>query len=102
MNYQEIFEQKQEFLIKHDKAVVRFHYQENQDKGEFVDQDGNVQAQLYEADKSKEWFVVAGMFMGEIILKTVPYYRLVSPKSAHLVKTWKYTPENWIDNKNKS
>tara|TARA_R110000796_G_scaffold232786_1_gene351214 strand:+ start:3624 stop:3938 length:315 start_codon:yes stop_codon:yes gene_type:complete len=97
MNYQEIFEQKKEFLIRHDTGVTRFCYQENQDKGEFVDQDNNVIAQLYEVDKSKEWFVVAGMFMGEVILKTIPYYRLVSRKSARLIKTAKYTPENWVD-----
>ena len=90
MKYFDIFEQKQEFLIRHDAGVVRFRYQKNNDKGEFVDQDGNVQAQLYEADRSKEWFVVAGMFMGEIVLKTIPYYRLVSPKSAHLIRTKKY------------
>jgi len=101
MNYQEIFEQKQEFLIRHDTGVVRFRYQENQDKGEFIDQDGNVMSQLYEADKSKEWFVVAGMFMGEVVLKTIPYYRLVSKKAARLIKTSKYTPENWIDESSK-
>jgi hypothetical protein len=39
-------------------------------------------SQLYEADRSKEWFVVAAMFMGEIILKTIPYYRLVILRSS--------------------
>lgn len=97
MNYEEIFKQKKEFFIRHDKGAVKFQYQENEDKGEFIDQDGNVQAQLYENDTSKEWFVVAGMFMGEVILKTIPYYRTVSPKSAHLVKTYKYIQDNWID-----
>lgn len=101
MNYQEIFEQKQEFMIRFDKGVVRFRYQENDDKGEFIDQDGNVQSQVYEIDKSKEYFVVAGMFMGEIVLKTIPYYRLVKSRAAHLIKTWKYTPENWVDTPNK-
>jgi hypothetical protein len=95
MRYKQVFEEKKEFLIKHDTGVVRFRYQENDDKGEFVDQDGNVQSQLYEADRSKEWFVVAGMFMGEIILKAIPYYRLVSPKSAHLIKTNKYIDTNY-------
>ena len=90
VNYKRIFEEKMEFLIRHDAGVVRFRYQENDDKGEFVDQDGNVQAQLYEEDKNKEWFVVAAMFMGEIVLKTIPYYRLVSPEGAHLIRTEKY------------
>ena len=90
MKYKQVFEEKKEFVIRHDMGVVRFRYQENDDKGEFIDQDGNVQAQLYEADKTKEWFVVAGMFMGEIVLKTVPYFRIVSPSSAHLIKTNKY------------
>jgi hypothetical protein len=90
MKYKNVFERKEEFVIRHDMGVVRFRYQENDDKGEFIDQDGNVQAQLYEADKTKEWFVVAGMFMGEIVLKTVPYFRIVSPSSAHLIKTNKY------------
>jgi hypothetical protein len=78
--------EKKEFVIRHDMGIVRFRYQENDDKGEFIDQDGNVQAQLYEADKTKEWFVVAGMFMGEIVLKTIPYFRIVSPTSAHINK----------------
>ena len=95
MNYQEIFEQKQEFLIRHDKGVNVLRYQENEDKGEFVDQDGNVHSQLYERDTSKEWFVVAGMFMGEVILKSIPYYRTVSKSAAHLVKTHKYIEDNW-------
>tara|TARA_B110000285_G_C14732128_1_gene426926 strand:- start:301 stop:582 length:282 start_codon:yes stop_codon:yes gene_type:complete len=90
MNYIRIIKEKEEFVIRHDKGVVRFHYQENDDKGEFIDQDGNLQAQLYEADTSKEWFVVAGMFMGEIVLKTIPYYRCVSPSSAHIIRTDKY------------
>ena len=67
----------------------------NIQQGEFVDQDGNVQSQLYEADRSKEWFVVAAMFMGEIILKTIPYYRLVYPSGAHLIKTDKYIDTNF-------
>ena len=90
MKYFEVFEKKQEFCIRHDAGVVRFRYQENDDKGEFIDQDGNVMAQLYEADRSKEYFVVAGMFMGEIVLKTIPYYRLVKRSSAHVIRTHKY------------
>lgn len=90
MKYKQVFEEKKEFVIRHNPGVVRFRYQENEDKGEFIDQDGNVQSQLYEADRTKEWFVVAGMFMGEIVLKTIPYYRIVSPSSAHFIKTDKY------------
>lgn len=97
MNYEEIFIQKEEFFIRHDKGVTKFRYRENEDKGEFVDPNGNVQAQLYENDTSKEWFVVAGMFMGEIILKTIPYYRTVTPEAAALVKTYKYIHNNWVD-----
>jgi hypothetical protein len=90
MKHFEIFEKKEEFCIRHDAGVTRFRYQENDDKGEFIDQDGNVMSQLYEVDKSKEWFVVAAMFMGEIILKTIPYYRLVKPDHAHIIRTSKY------------
>ena len=90
MKYKQVFEEKKEFVIRHDMGVVRFRYQENDDKGEFIDQDGNVQAQLYEADRTKEWFVAAGMFMGEIVLKTIPYFRIVRPESAHLIKTDKF------------
>jgi len=90
MKYKQVFEEKQEFVIRHDMGVVCFRYQENDDKGEFVDQDGNIQAQLYEADKTKVWFVVAGMFMGEVVLKTIPYFRITSPSGAHLIKTDKY------------
>ena len=95
MRYKQIFVEKIEFLIKHDSGVTRFRYQENDDKGEFIDQDGNVRSQLYEADRSKEWFVVAGMFMGEVILKTIPYYRLVSFTGAHIIKTNKYIDTNY-------
>ena len=95
MRYKQIFKEKVEFLVRHDASVTRFHYQENDDKGEFIDQDGNVVSQLYEADRSKEWFVVAGMFMGEVILKTIPYYRLVRPSAAHLIKTTKYIDTNY-------
>jgi hypothetical protein len=90
MKYKQVFEEKKEFVIRHDMGVVRFRYQENDDKGEFIDQDGNIQAQLYEADKTKEWFVVAGMFMGEIVLKTIPYFRIVPPSQAHVIKTNKF------------
>ena len=90
MNYKGVFKNKEEFVIRHDMGEVRFRYQENDDKGEFIDQEGNVMAQLYEADRTKEWFVVAGMFMGEIILKTIPYFRIVRPENAHLIKTSKY------------
>ena len=93
MKYKTIFEEKIEFCIRHDVGVTRFRYQENQDKGEFVDQDGNVMSQLYEADKSKEYFVVAGMFMGEIVLKTIPYYRLVTPTGAHVIRTKNFIEE---------
>tara|TARA_R110001606_G_scaffold154193_1_gene295821 strand:- start:280 stop:573 length:294 start_codon:yes stop_codon:yes gene_type:complete len=95
MRYKQVFEEKQEFMIRHDVGVTRFCYQENEDKGEFTDQDGNVMSQLYEADRSKEWFVVAGMFMGEVILKTIPYYRIVRPSSAHIIKTNKYIDTNY-------
>ena len=94
MKYNQVFKEKQEFVIRHDAGIVRFRYQENDDKGEFVDQDGNVQSQLYEADKNKEYFVVAAMFMGEIILKTIPYYRIVKPSHAHVILTNKYIDKN--------
>ena len=90
MKYTGVFEEKNEFVIRHDASVTRFRYQENDDKGEFIDQDGNVMSQLYEADRSKEYFVVAAMFMGEIILKTIPYYRIVKPSHAHVILTNKY------------
>ena len=90
IKYKQIFEEKIEFMIRHDMGVVRFRYQENDDLGEFVDQDGNIMAQLYEADKAKEWFVVAGMFMGEIVLKSISYFRLVTPEGAHVILTDKY------------
>tara|TARA_R110000796_G_scaffold195390_1_gene311952 strand:+ start:195 stop:491 length:297 start_codon:yes stop_codon:yes gene_type:complete len=95
MRHKQIFKEKAEFMVKHDSGITRFRYQENDDKGEFIDQDGNVMSQLYEADRSKEWFVVAGMFMGEIVLKTIPYYRICRPSSAHLIKTSKYIDTNY-------
>jgi hypothetical protein len=90
IKYKQIFEEKIEFMIRHDMGVVRFRYQENDDLGEFVDQDGNIMAQLYEADKAKEWFVVSVMFMGEIVLKSISYFRLVTPEGAHVILTDKY------------
>jgi hypothetical protein len=33
--------------------------------------------------------------MGEIVLKTIPYYRICRPSSAHLIKTSKYIDTNY-------
>ena len=90
MRYKQVFENKDEFVIRHSSGVTRFRYQENEDKGEFIDNQGNVVSQLYEANPDKEWFVVAGMFMGEIILKTIPYYRICEPREAHAIYTDKF------------
>jgi hypothetical protein len=94
LTYSSIFKDKSPFFVRHDTSATKYTFQLNDDKGEFIDQDGNVIAQLYDADLNKPYFVVAGMFMGEIIFKSIPYYRCVSQQGAHLIKTDKYIPLN--------
>lgn len=73
MNYQDIFEQKTKFKIANNYIDETYQFQENEDKGEFINQDGNTIAQLIEANPNNDWFVVAGIFMGDITTKAIQY-----------------------------
>ena len=102
MKYTSIFKEHNSFFLRHDAGVVKYQFRLNDDKGEFIDQDNNVVAQVYEVDMDKPYFVVAGMFIGEIIFKSIPYYRCVSQRGASLIKTNKYKPSNSQTVKNES
>jgi hypothetical protein len=93
MKYQDIFKHKYQFVLHDSTGVIKFQYQENEDKGEFIDHDGNVVAQLYENDKSKPYFIVAAMFMGDINFKWIPYHRAVSISGAHAIYEKKFIEE---------
>lgn len=80
MNYLQIFEEKTPFVIKYSTNTV-FTYQENDEKGELIDKEGNVVAQIFENDPTKKYFVTAGMFMGDIVFKSIFYRRLMLPNS---------------------
>ena len=79
MNREEIFEKKLPFTLKYSIESI-YTYQENQDKGEFLDHSGNVVAQLYEANPDANHFVIAGMFMGEVIYRSIFYKRCMNPE----------------------
>jgi len=80
MNYKQIFKEKQEFGLFHNQKADYYTFRENQDKGEFINRENNVVAQLYEAKKENSYFIVAGMFMGDLILSSIPYFRAFRTK----------------------
>ena len=86
MNYKEIFEQKEKFGLFHNQSANYYIFRENQDKGEFVDHNENVVAQLYEAKRENSYFIIAGMFMGDLILRSIPYQRTFRIKYSKSVK----------------
>jgi hypothetical protein len=78
MTYQDIFEQKTKFKIINNYIDEIYQFQPNETNGEFINQDGNVIAQLVEANPNNDWFAVAGIFMGEITLKAIQYKNITS------------------------
>jgi hypothetical protein len=78
MNYSNIFEQKKSFAIKYSMGGT-YTYQDNDENGELINQDSNVVAQIFEKNPNKNYFVVAGMFMGDIVFKSIFYRSLMSP-----------------------
>jgi len=70
-----IFNQKKKFKLKY-TLPGEYQFQENEDKGEFVDQNGNVIAQLWDKDSNPNGFVVAAVFMGEVSFKLIYYNRI--------------------------
>jgi hypothetical protein len=76
MTYQDIFEQKTKFKITNSFIEETYKFQSNENKGEFINQEGNVIAQLLEANPDVGWFTVAGIFMGEITTKAIQYKNL--------------------------
>ncbi len=78
ITYQDIFESKVKFKITNNYIDETYQFQPNETKGEFINQDGNVIAQLVEATLENDWFAVAGIFMGEITLKAIQYKNITS------------------------
>jgi hypothetical protein len=79
MTKTEIIDQKLPFTLKYSTQAI-YLYQENENKGEFIDHNGNVTAQLYEAEDEKDYFIIAGMFMGEVMFRTIWYKRCMNPE----------------------
>jgi len=77
MNYSTIFEKKEPFVIKFSSSSS-YTFQENEENGELIDKNGNVVAQIFEKDPNKKYFVAAGMFMGDIVFRSIFYKRTMS------------------------
>jgi hypothetical protein len=70
ITYNDIFIEKQRFTInKNFSTNLSYQFILNQNKGEFINDYGNVLAQLLEADPNKDWFAVTGVFMEDLIIK---------------------------------
>tara|TARA_R110000822_G_scaffold201721_1_gene338927 strand:+ start:248 stop:550 length:303 start_codon:yes stop_codon:yes gene_type:complete len=99
MVYKQIFKEKQEFGLFHNQMADYYTFRENQDKGEFVNREGNVVAQLYEANTKNSYFIIAGMFMGDLITIPIPYQRTFRIKNGimhrpHTINTKKIIQNN--------
>tara|TARA_R110000803_G_scaffold77702_2_gene142560 strand:- start:507 stop:791 length:285 start_codon:yes stop_codon:yes gene_type:complete len=70
-----IFEQNKMFKIKY-TLPSQYQFQENEEKGEFIDKNNNVAAQLWDKDSNPHGFIVAALFMGEINFKLIYYNRI--------------------------
>ena len=88
MTYQDIFEQKIKFRVTNSYVDEIYQYQANEDKGEFINQEGNVVAQLVEANPNNDWFAVAGIFMGQITLKSIQYKYLTTENQIPINLSW--------------
>lgn len=71
MHYKHIFKEKEKFNIL--GTVGAYQFKENKENGEIVDENGNTLAQIYDANPNRSYFVVAGMFLGEMIFKPIYY-----------------------------
>jgi hypothetical protein len=101
MNYREIFIEKNEFGLFHNQTANYYTFRDNENLGEFINREGNVMAQLYEAKKENSYFIIAGMFMGDMITKVIPYHRVFKVKGTtniankpHLYNTKKLIKNN--------
>jgi hypothetical protein len=81
MVYKDIFTNKDEFGLLHNQTVNYYTYRENDTLGEFIDREGNVVSQLYEAKRENSYFIIAGMFMGDMITNVIPYHRTFRVKA---------------------
>ena len=71
--YTQIFELKKSFKIKENRLDEIYQYRFNNDKGEFINQEGQVVAQLLGSDIRSDWFSISGIFMGYIFLRAIEY-----------------------------
>ena len=78
VNYKDIFEDQKSFRIINSYIDEAYKFQSNEDKGEFINQNGQVIAQLIEANPNNDWFSIAGILMGQIALKGIQYNNLTS------------------------
>jgi hypothetical protein len=88
ITYQDIFEKKIKFRITDNYIEEIYQFQSNDDKGEFINQDGNAVAQLVESNPNNDWFAVAGIFMGQITLKSIQYKQLTTENQIPINLSW--------------
>jgi hypothetical protein len=77
MNYKDIFDRKAKFKIIHSYVEGVYQFQSNDDKGEFINENNQVIAQLIDASPEKDYFVVGGIFMGQINTISLQYKNLI-------------------------
>jgi hypothetical protein len=73
---EKIFIQKKKFNLKY-SILQEYQFQENDDKGELINEEGVVVAQIWDIESFSHGFVVAALFMGEPIFKLVYYDRVI-------------------------
>jgi hypothetical protein len=71
--YTQIFELHKSFKIKENRLDETYQYRPNKDKGEFINEEGQVVAQLLGTDIRSDWFSISGIFMGHIFLRAIEY-----------------------------
>jgi len=88
INYEYIFKSKEKFRVIDNYVDELYQFQSNDDKGEFINEQGQVIAQLIEADPDKEWFTIAGILMGQIATRSILYRNIMSENQLPI--TFKY------------
>jgi hypothetical protein len=73
---EKVFIQKKQFTLKY-SMLEEYQFQENDDKGEFINKEGAVVAQIWDTESFSHGFVVAAVFMGEPIFKLIYYDRVI-------------------------
>ena len=88
VNYDYIFTENQKFRIVNSYIDEIYQFQPNETKGEFINEKGQVVAQLVEASPDSDWFSVAGIFMGQINIIGLQYSKLTPENHMPINLSW--------------